>query len=37
MTEFIRDMIANLNGMYHVMAINPELLPRQSRSASQGT
>jgi hypothetical protein len=26
MTEFIRDMIANLNGMYHVMVINPDLL-----------
>jgi hypothetical protein len=30
MTEFIRDMIANLNGMYHVMAIDPDLLLRQS-------
>ena len=28
MTEFIRDMIANLNGMYHVVVIDPELLPR---------
>jgi hypothetical protein len=26
MVEFIRDMIANLNGMYHVMAIDPNLL-----------
>jgi len=26
MREFFRDMIANLNGMYHVMAVNPELL-----------
>ncbi|OGW33045.1 MAG: hypothetical protein A2X59_03915 [Nitrospirae bacterium GWC2_42_7] len=24
--EFLRDMIANLNGMYHVMVINPNLL-----------
>lgn len=24
--EFLRDMIANLNGMYHVMAVNPHLL-----------
>jgi hypothetical protein len=28
MTEFIRDMIANLNGMYHVMCVDPELLGR---------
>jgi len=34
MTEFVRDMIANLNGMYHVMAIDPDLLARQSRSAA---
>jgi hypothetical protein len=26
MREFLRDMIANLNGMYHVMALNPNLL-----------
>ncbi|WP_306590411.1 hypothetical protein [Geothrix sp. 21YS21S-4] len=32
MVEFIRDMIANLNGMYHVMAIDPNLLlPRNPR------
>jgi len=24
--EFLRDMIANLNGMYHVMSVNPDLL-----------
>lgn len=30
MTEFIRDMIANLNGMYHVMVIDPNLLPAQN-------
>ncbi|MBE0660037.1 MAG: hypothetical protein IH602_20250 [Bryobacteraceae bacterium] len=24
--EFLRDMIANLNGMYHVMAVNPRLM-----------
>jgi len=29
MTEFVRDMIANLNGMYHVMVIDPDLLPRR--------
>jgi hypothetical protein len=26
MREFLRDMIANLNGMYHVMTVNPKLL-----------
>ena len=26
MREFFRDMIANLNGMYHVMTVNPDLL-----------
>lgn len=26
MREFMRDMIANLNGMYHVMTVNPDLL-----------
>jgi hypothetical protein len=26
MREFFRDMIADLNGMYHVMAVNPKLL-----------
>jgi len=31
LTEFIRDMIAKLNGMYHVMAIDPDLLSRPSR------
>jgi len=28
MREFFRDTIANLNGMYHVMAVNPELARR---------
>ena len=28
MTEFLRDMIANLNGMYHVMSVDPGLLER---------
>ena len=28
MREFFRDMIANLNGMYHVMTVDPELLGR---------
>jgi hypothetical protein len=26
MREFFRDMIANLNGMYHVMTVNPKLV-----------
>lgn len=26
MREFFRDMIANLNGMYHVLSVNPDLL-----------
>jgi hypothetical protein len=26
MTEFIRDTIANLNGIYHVVSMNPDLL-----------
>lgn len=26
MTEFIRDTIANINGIYHVVAINPKLI-----------
>lgn len=30
MREFFRDMIANLNGMYHVMTVNPDLLRRES-------
>jgi hypothetical protein len=29
MREFLRDMIANLNGMYHVISVNPELLKAQ--------
>lgn len=28
MREFLRDMIANLNGMYHVMAVNQNLIYR---------
>lgn len=28
MREFFRDMIANVNGMYHVMTVNPGLLGR---------
>lgn len=39
MREFLRDMIANLNGMYHVMAVDPRLLeggepPRRGSSAA---
>ena len=26
MREFFRDMIANVNGMYHVLSVNPDLL-----------
>ncbi|MFA5205054.1 MAG: hypothetical protein WC708_11690 [Lentisphaeria bacterium] len=33
MREFFRDMIANLNGMYHVMTLNPDLLARPNKSA----
>lgn len=35
MTEFIRDMIANLNGMYHVLVIDPDLLPRHPMEKSR--
>ena len=31
MREFFRDMIANLNGMYHVITVNPALLSTQPR------
>jgi hypothetical protein len=31
MREFLRDMIANLNGMYHVMTVEPDLLRRGAR------
>lgn len=31
MREFMRDMIANLNGMYHVMTVNPDLLSPAGR------
>jgi hypothetical protein len=31
MREFFRDMIANLNGMYHVMTVNPGLLAAEYR------
>lgn len=31
MREFLRDMIANLNGMYHVMTVNPGLLMEEQR------
>ncbi len=31
MNELVRDMIANLNGMYHVMTVNPELLKAPPR------
>lgn len=29
MREFFRDMIANLNGMYHVMTVNPGLISKE--------
>jgi len=31
MREFFRDMISNLNGMYHVMTVNPDLLREPPR------
>lgn len=31
MREFFRDMIADLNGMYHVMTVNPALLTAKDR------
>ncbi|MHB8881310.1 MAG: hypothetical protein ACYC69_07335 [Thermodesulfovibrionales bacterium] len=31
MREFFRDMIANLNGMYHVMTVNPDLIVVQHK------
>lgn len=31
MREFFRDMIANLNGIYHVMTVNPSLLTAQPK------
>lgn len=31
MREFLRDMIANLNGMYHVMTVNPGLLAAEHK------
>jgi hypothetical protein len=31
MREFFRDMIANLNGMYHVISVNPALLSPQAK------
>ncbi len=33
MREFFRDMIANINGMYHVMTVNPGLLSVDTVSA----
>lgn len=33
MREFFRDMIANINGMYHVMTVNPDLLLEQHKRA----
>lgn len=29
MREFFRDMVANLNGMYHVMNVNPGLISQE--------
>jgi hypothetical protein len=31
MREFLRDMIANINGMYHVMTVNPDLLAAEHK------
>jgi len=33
MREFFRDMIANLNGMYHVMTVNPAILTENASGA----
>jgi hypothetical protein len=33
MREFFRDLIADLNGMYHVMTVDPGLLPRRGECA----
>ena len=30
MREFLRDTIANVNGMYHVMTVDPGLLTRDA-------
>lgn len=35
MREFLRDMIANLNGMYHVMSVQPDLVYRPPQSPEQ--
>jgi hypothetical protein len=31
MREFFRDMIADLNGMYHVMSVNPDLISQENK------
>jgi hypothetical protein len=36
MREFLRDMIANLNGMYHVMTVDPGLLGSRRALAAAG-
>lgn len=36
MREFIRDMIGNLNGMFHVMTIDPKLLDSIPQASDQG-
>lgn len=36
MREFLRDMIADINGMYEVMAVNPDLLKNQPQPVSAG-
>jgi hypothetical protein len=33
MTEFIRDTIANLNGIYYVVSMDPDLLPSHTKKA----
>jgi hypothetical protein len=33
MREFFRDMIANINGMYHIMTVNPGLIAGNKGSA----
>ena len=36
MREFIRDMIGNLNGMFHVMTIDPRLLDSIPQASGPG-
>jgi len=35
MREFFRDMIADLNGMYYVMTVDPDLLRKAGERSNQ--